>query len=171
MKKITVLKWLKFSLPYLYRRWKNKKMFVWEVVFTDSCRYHLNPKNEQDDWNKLCGIKYWFFSPRYNTAMIGWRYNPKTDRIEFCAYYHIDGSTEFTDTLMSAEIGKPCRFNLHIHSHNYEWVLQSEDENFVVNKKMFFHTKKVCWNIFHWFGGTLPAPQNVTINLLMFFAR
>lgn len=63
---------------------------VWEVLFTDSCRYRVADP-DQADWNKGGGITLNFMG-RDTSGRWVWRYNPHTDHIELGAYYYVQGT-------------------------------------------------------------------------------
>lgn len=62
---------------------------VWEVVFSDSCRYNIGMP-DQLDWNKGGGISLRMFGREHSGRWV-WRYAPEADLIELSAYYYIDG--------------------------------------------------------------------------------
>ena len=98
----------------------------WEPAFPDKPETHdhikmltttrdvINPN--QLDWNKLIGIKKNLFSPRKNSVMLGWRWNPIDNCLELCPYWHDENGgnwyyEKYEDTLDEGDIFEPVRIS------------------------------------------------------------
>lgn len=64
--------------------------------FHENCNYDYKDADQQKDWLKLGGVAFSMFpwEKHKNTAMVGFRYNPQTDRIEMLDYWHVSGVTD-----------------------------------------------------------------------------
>ena len=140
------------------------KTLQWKVRFDETCRYIL-PRSEQEDWLKGGGIALDLFNNNRNAIMWGWRYNPDTDKIELCLYAHPGKDRYFTEPLLSVEIGTTITARIYKLSASV-WIVEfiageKRDKASVTIKANPF----VCRRIPAWFGGTLPAPQDVNWHL------
>lgn len=133
----------------------------------NNCDYDLKGV-DQLDWCKLVGVFYNPFNIHGDTAMVGWRYNLETRRIELNAYYHIDGKRTYTDPLMEVGLLETftCLLRISTGRHEYEWTLQRASDNFkVVHVQPFRHDRKLSIETNFYFGGNQPAPQEVSCQL------
>ena len=104
-------------------------------------RGYIDFSGNQWDWNKLIGIKKRLFSPRKNSVMLGWRWNPIDNCLELCPYWHDENGgahfdykplqipknrlnkgciiVRFVDTMFSRE----QIINVHAYGFNKVWLL------------------------------------------------
>lgn len=133
--------------------------FSWKVEFTDSCVYYL--PTDQLDINKLCGIRYLFGD---NSARFGWRYNPaKPDGIEIMAYVHDRGKvTKGYDEILIKHVplNQEVTLKLIVNPTNYYFFVDSASVRVPKSHDYYLSFKQ---NIY--FGGNLPAPQDIIIHL------
>lgn len=88
-------KWSHFSFPPRFKRWKADFFYKQEFTMEDVDYIHEDDEDsDQGDWNKLTGLKDYYFQPKRQTLMIGWRWNPTTQECEFNFYRHEDWGTE-----------------------------------------------------------------------------
>ena len=86
-RQITIYKGTHFAIP------NNAGYFIKETVgtgtFTTNSAYDLKDV-DQYDWNKFTGIAFTPLEPDRNSAMVGWRYNLKTQEFEIAPFYNVD---------------------------------------------------------------------------------
>lgn len=154
-----------FCFPRIFKSRNKPERVSWLIRFDQNCNYDLKD-NDQKDWNKLCGLFFNLFNPRENTVMIGWRWNLKTEKMELCAYYHVDGSREFTKSLLEVSLEETFTVEILVdyNAKEYAVILQrSSDGRRVEDRKAFRHDNETCWEVNTYFGGNRTAPQDVTI--------
>lgn len=145
-----------------FQLWQPGKVgaLQWTVQFDETCRYIL-PRSEQEDWLKGGGIALDLFSNNRNAIIWGWRYNPDIDRIELCLYAHPGKTVYYTDPLLAVEIGTTITARIYKQSASV-WIVeffsgdQHAQASVAIRASPF-----ICRRIAAWFGGTLPAPQDV----------
>ncbi len=154
-----------FCLPRIFRTRRRPERVSWLVVFEENCAYDLGDE-DQKDWNKLLGLFYNLFDPLDNTAMVGWRWNLDTERMELNAYYHIDGNREFTRPLLDVPLREPVRIDLLVdyERKTYTTVLKRlDDGKQATHRQTFAHDRTRCYEINTYFGGNEASPQAVTV--------
>lgn len=134
------------------------------VQFGESIRYSL-PDGEQLDWLKGGGISFDLLTNHRNSTMWGFRYNPDMDKVEINAYAHIGGLRTYTPWL--AEVAPGETFTVKIYPGEGDiWITEiitaskTTKTQWVIPNKAFIYRR-----IWAWFGGTLPAPQDVNMFL------
>ena len=142
-----------------------KREFNFKVVFTDSCRYILE-QGDQKSWNKGGGISFCIASKKKKSVMWAWRYNPALGVIELSPYYHHKGEVHYAETLrqqpIQVEIGEVVY--VRIFKRRSEWIVDIE----AGAKGWIEPTGLTGWplvTIGLWFGGKMPAPQNMNLFL------
>ncbi len=198
--KRTVKKGRHWSWPLTIKRAKNNlHSFIISAEDADMWKYELEnfrgysehkfvgialeywkkkfPTSNQADWNKLCGIKKNFFQPRKNSTMIGWRYNPIDECVEFVPYWHDEnGGAHFgyepfamdckgiDDTSRISISISPLRHKINILSYR-----QMADSTEYVKSKTWELPQNAYtgkgWLILHWFGGQMKAQKDITFNI------
>lgn len=154
-----------FCFPRIFKSRNRPERVAWRVRFAANCDYDLKD-NDQKDWNKLCGLFYNLFNTRDNTVMVGWRWNKDRARMELCAYYHVDGSRDFTKPLLDVALEEDLQVEIQIDYTKKEYtvvLLRSSDGQRVENTMAFTHNRGTCWEINTYFGGNRVAPQDVTV--------
>jgi hypothetical protein len=124
---------------------------------------------DQYDWNKLIGIKKNFFSPRKNSTMIGWRYNPITDCVEFVPYWHDEnGGAHFDYKVFRvpfSSIEAHISINIGI-SHSVWSVNPQVDIRCGESSRQWLLPQNAYmgkgWLIANRFGGQQKAPKDIT---------
>lgn len=134
------------------------------VRFDETIRYRL-PGEEKWDWLKGGGVSLDLFTNHRNSSMWGLRYNPDTDKVELNAYAHIDGNTYYTKWLVDLAINEIGKIKIYPGEGDI-WITHFITDTkevkipwLIPNKALFYRRIKA------WFGGTLPAPQDVNIVL------
>lgn len=154
--------------------WAWLKLFPWirhnvksvsrKVVFHENCRYDL-PGDEDDlDVNKIFGIGYLW--DKKESARFGWNYNNVTGKVDLFAYYHVGGVRDFKK-ICEVEIGKEYLMILNIYEPSYSFAVWSVGDGLPCGDTMIPKTHKKTWsyNMGDFFGGTFPAPHDITIEI------
>lgn len=84
---ITIYKGTHFAIPNSFG------FFITQVTgtgtFTARSSYDLKDE-DQYDWNKFTGIAFTPLEPDRNSAMVGWRYNLRSQEFEIAPFYNVD---------------------------------------------------------------------------------
>lgn len=147
---------------------------VTKVKFTKSCRYDVG--KEQKDWHKLMGASWGFFPlilsymMHEDSSRFGWRYNPKTDKIELSPYFYTKGKRHYAETLNI----EPAILNLE---EEYEVIITpflkkviytvNNSEGRCIFRYVADQHVTTCygWLAPVYFGGTPTAPHDIHINI------
>ncbi len=171
METYTIAEGNHFSFPRLFKFTFQPREIAWKVIFNEDCNYVLRTETgevsvDQKDWNKLCGSFFSLLSTRNDTAMIGWRYNIEEDLIELAPYYHVSGSRDMFPPLLSVKRGKLVEVRLYVDwdEKTYRWTLTSEEVT-QEHEMKFSHNWKLSGFINFYFGGNMPAPQQVSVQM------
>ena len=93
--KMIVFKGTQMSLPPIFRT----MIGSWEIEYEFKLPkdgYEVDAVN-QEDWLKLLGVKPKYLQPKISSRMIGFRWDIKAMRYEFCFYWHdADGSKHYS---------------------------------------------------------------------------
>ncbi len=165
MTEYTIKEGRHFSMPRIFKLRNRPEKVSWLVEFSKNCDYDLGDE-DQKDWNKLVGLFYNFLNTLDNTVMVGWRWNPDTKRMELNAYYHVNGSRDFTRPLLDVELGNPFRVDIRVDYEKREYTVALErysDGKQALDTKAFSHDRGRCLEINTYFGGNETAPRTLTI--------
>ena len=154
--KIFHLKNTHFQLPFSIRR--IKQYAFWRCSFTDASKYQLDSINQQD-WNKLLGVKLNYWKPTENSSMIGWRYNNVNDIFELCFYWHKDSVQGNTGVF---EVQTDEEFIVEIVRKKNDIILNITTATMAQSNTVRFKYIKKLWEITSWFGGNKAAPKLIT---------
>ena len=153
-----------------------EKPEMWKYRFLDSnavyhyaivTKFRVNSRApeiydlDQWDWNKLIGIKKNFFQPRKNSVMVGWRYNPVNDCVEFVPYWHDENGGAHFDyeplCIPSNELDEPLRI---IFRKSYVDIDNAHrGKGWGLPDNAYIGTG---WMINPWFGGQQKAQKKIT---------
>ena len=138
-------------------RWPKliKGTFHCVLEFDKDSVYDLG-NHDQKDWNKAIGIKTKFFRPHFESAMLGWRYNVKTQRFERTPYIHEGGKTIHSKKIIEVKQLQPVEVRM-IPGVGMDITTDNKTISQSFNFKW-----KIGWMILHWFGGTSKAPKKVS---------
>lgn len=127
------------------------------VCFKPNCRYDLKD-SDQDDWNKLFGVKPLNFrSHHFESYRFVWRYNLLTRKIELGAYCYQKGVNV-----------KALLKSIHI---NHEYFLELKQignkVHFFINGESYFDIvgtlPLIGWQLSAYFGGNEKATHEMDI--------
>lgn len=163
----TTFPWLpQLPCPILLRRkWSRE----WTFKFTEDSTYNMLPDKDQWDWNKLCGIAF-SIPPNKNNVMVGWRWNPNTNKIEVVPYWNYDYSI-----IVGTPV--PIKLNTEVKIRIEKTFLDTYSIYINGNKSISVQTKKnylFAYTTSLWFGGANNsegpyggvAPKDLEINVI-----
>lgn len=150
-------------------------------MFTESCKYHFKnadgtTHDDQWDWNKLTGIGF-SIDAMDDAAMIGWRFNPDTDRFELGAYAHgvsKKGDREMVEFCVEIEAEEKFSVRVLFMGNDQIFFFEIEAGGFIISD---FRSDNICigtrkkrglgYAITNWFGGQQTPPHDME----MFFKK
>lgn len=158
-RQITIYQGTHFAIP------NNSGLFVKQTVgtgtFTTDSAYDLKD-DDQFDWNKFTGITFTPLEPDRNSAMVGWRFNLRTQEFEIAPFYNVDKKRILPDELtevISVPAGKTFNFDV-----NYTGITLRYGDQHVEKLYPPGLTANV-WTaarVSGWFGGNEVAPRTVS---------
>lgn len=153
-----------YALPIRPWLWWRRRVFTWQVTFTDSCRYDLQGP-DQLDTNKLVGVGY---LPHHHvdSARFGWAYNLDSGKIDLSAYCYHRG-TRLIKPICSCEIGRPYKLTLYCMLGVYtfdcaDMTMLSITESVDIHHG---HDKALQYRLGPYFGGNQKAPHDIRIEI------
>ena len=138
----------------------------WECSFDSSCQYKMTTPNgslddDQWDYNKLTGVSFSVFSPHINTAMVGWRFNPKTFNFELVPYWHISHKRFFKENPFVSVLANESftvEMQMDYVKKRVKTIIKS-GKNELVETQQFAKLPKQAVLIHPYFGGNKTAPK------------
>jgi hypothetical protein len=161
-RQITIYQGTHFAIP------NNSGLFVKQTVgtgtFTTNSAYDLQDV-DQFDWNKFTGITFTPLEPDRNAAMVGWRYNLRTQEFEIGPYYNVDKAriSPKPDEVISVPVGETFEFRV-----DYTGITLSYGADQRVYKAYPPGLTANVWTagrVSGWFGGNEVAPRTVSYYL------
>lgn len=158
------IKGFSFSIPSRIKQVRDE--IAYKVKFNKSCRYQFNDEDDKD-WNKLFGAKFYFFNPHRESVMVGWRNGTMSPEYELCVYMHLSGERVFTKPLLKVQEEDDLRIRIGIDKSNklYKVFFSVNGEESQYFQKKYYHNRKKSWFISPWFGGNKSAPHCMKIEL------
>ncbi|MDP2692821.1 MAG: hypothetical protein Q8O88_04245 [bacterium] len=136
----------------------NKKVSIYEVIFTKSCIYNLG-NSDQLDVNKLFGISFGYHHT--NSARFGWR--AEGDKIQISVYCYKNGKRYMKDMCL-VDINKTYSMTITNIGNYYEFEIKDTTSAFYSYAKISKpKTPKFGYKLWPYFGGNEPAPHDVEI--------
>lgn len=158
--RLVIPKNLHNSIPPLFRT-TSEKNFFWSYEFTLDSTYDLKSE-DQNDWNKLIGLKADYFRPMNNSIMVGFRYNVEEKMYELNFYRHVDGKREMTDAVLKVPPNEKFRVSFLRLRGILTLTLTFQEK--VVTASFAFPHKRV-YLINTWFGGNNASPVNFKLSI------
>lgn len=146
--------------------WYGKISFKKNVYFDSSCKYEIEGEDMMDT-NKLFGVGY-FFNHHVDSARLGWRYDPYTQKIVLSAYCYVNGKRViselcklrfFTWYAMEITVLNDC-YIFDVKDTYNPWTTSLA--TFTVMKT---HRKKFQFRLGIFFGGNKKAPHTMKIEM------
>lgn len=131
-----------------------------DAIFDASARYHFTDEGVQDSKNKLLGFSDCNSLHHENSARFAWQWF--NDRLEIYAYCYVNSQRveKFIGVVNTDEVN---HYELSIQGEQYVFRLNHQEP--VSIERGSVCNAGVYYMLWPYFGGTLPAPHNVTIQL------
>ena len=145
-----------------------QRNFEFEITFNEDCLYPQQIINGvvYDGYNKACGIAFRLFKPNQDAAMLGWRcYNGK---LYVVPYFNVDGKNIYGTKETEVQVDSSIMVKIDVLDTEVMILIKHKDdilEQTQVFRKMFGFLK-IVHLINFWFGGQLPANQNVSAEII-----
>lgn len=151
--------WLSFRL------WFCKRSITRLVYFNTSAKYDLPGTDDDPDVNKLFGIGY-LWNHHTDSARFGWNYDQILGKVNIFAYTYVNGVRSFTRICQVNKFNF-YRMTLIIRDGQYFFQVSNprKPEEYSRYITEFSHKKKFCVKLGLYFGGSKPAPHNITIEI------
>jgi hypothetical protein len=148
-----------YSTPRLVETLQGSKL-IFLAKFDLSARYQFNDVSMQSNKNKLLGFSDCNEAHHQNSARFAWQwYN---NRLEIFAYCYIKG-IRVEQFLGSLTLDEYHHFELEVTASQF--IFKIDNLPPVSVEKANTCTQGVYYLLWPYFGGTLPAPHNVSIKI------
>jgi hypothetical protein len=148
-----------YSTPRIVETLQTNEL-VFTARFNETAVYHHTEAGFQDSKNKLMGFSDCNSVHHQNSARFGWQwYN---EQLEIFAYCYVDGERveEFVGVVELNEFNK---YTISLRENAY--VFRLNDNPPVMIQRGNVCTKGVYYKLWPYFGGSLPAPHDVLIEM------
>lgn len=171
------------AIPIFYEKVRGNKSFEVKINFLQpEYEFPEEMSDDQKDWNKAVGFSdcAYFDAYRGKGAMLGWRWNIETKKIEVSAYVHnnADKSRRVVRFFNSLEKNKEYFLSISIRENEeiYTYKIESSDKDdpnfFSEIIEMSGDNGRGC-NLSYfsgrlitpYFGGNQKAPNRININI------
>lgn len=130
-----------------------KKAFGGTASFSESCIYDWGNDKDQKDFNKLCGAALSLFAPKHwNSAMIGWRWNPQRSVFEVAPYFNRKKAVIIGD-IISVQPNEEFTFLISQNGKQWTTTLVTADGNSSTKTVDYAINSALTTNVHAWFGG------------------
>lgn len=155
------------SKPYLRQLalWHDKTVIEREVCFHASCRYDHPGTYDDEDVNKLFGIGY-LWNHHQESARFGWNCNSLLGTIRVYTYTYVQGQREFKK-ICEVPTGKYFTMKIHVVTGGYNFLVFDKTTKILHGSEYIqhYHSKKWAYALTARFGGNLPAPHDMQIEV------
>lgn len=158
--------WLSF---YLFNFFNIKGKLENEYLFHDSCKQILTKDGKVDedqwDWSKLMGISYGL-SPLSNSQMIGFRYNPNIDKMEFAIYRNDSILGRYYEKFFESDTNIRIKFRMENTENGFKCSAYIDNSNFafITTKVSFFSKRKIGYLVGIYYGGNKTPNYNLEVD-------
>lgn len=132
------------------------------VIFNYSTKYDLGT-DDQYDVLKLFGCR--FGRRRRDSARFGWRFEPKVNKFFLYAYTYVNGVRNFEKICECvANFSYECTIK---YQPGYYFFSVKNEKGSILGQTVVknYHSKEIAWLLGPYFGGTTPAPHDMTLTL------
>lgn len=153
-----------------YGTQQNPSVMEADIRFNNSCIYNHQSRN-QYDWNKLIGF-FDGYSPVSRSVRWGWRWSVDNGSIEVAPYVHHNDQILLPSAdqwVLSVPLNEWIRIKIRLERCNNRYVFRYEQNGNVIEKTVGVGNLNgtyagVCLTDLLYFGGTKPAPHQITID-------
>ena len=150
--------WLRW-FPYLIKPFRITR----RVMFTQESKYTLEGTH-QENRNKMVGISFYIDRHRCSTRFC-WRHNPTENNFIISAYCYINGTLHMQDMIsVPAMHWYECRLLLSTNEYRF-YIFNERGDEIAKTAMSKGHNRKSGWLLGPFFGGAMPAPKKVSIEL------
>jgi hypothetical protein len=131
-----------------------------KATFNESAIYHFEEAGFQDSKNKLLGFSDCNSLHHENSARFAWQwYN---EQLEIYAYCYVNGARveKFVGRI---SINQENRYQLKVTDDNYVFTLNNQEPVYISRNSAC--DKGLYYMLWPYFGGTLPAPHDVSVSI------
>jgi hypothetical protein len=148
-----------YSSPRMARALQSNTL-VFRARFNSTAKYDLGSAYFQDSKNKLLGFSDCNSDHHENSARFAWQWNE--DRLEIFAYCYVDGQ-RVERFIRAVELDEFSTYSLSMTESEYIFSIDASEP-------MRIPRGNVCetglyYMLWPYFGGTLPAPHDVAIDI------
>jgi hypothetical protein len=150
---------------FSFRLWFLKRSISRLVRFDHSANYDLPGTEDDPDVNKLFGIGY-LWDHHIDSARFGWNYDQIAGKVNIFAYIYVNGVRSFTKICQVNKFNF-YRMTLLIKKGMYVFMVNNpkKTEEFCRYTLDFSHRKKFSIKLGLYFGGSKPAPHDISIEI------
>jgi hypothetical protein len=131
-----------------------------KATFNETAIYHFDEAGFQDSKNKLLGFSDCNSLHHENSARFAWQWYH--DQLEIYAYCYVGGVRE-EKFIGTVNLNEENHYQLKITDNSYVFQLNNQEP--VYMRRGNTCDKGLYYMLWPYFGGTLPAPHDVTIKL------
>lgn len=131
-----------------------------KATFNESAIYYFENNAFQDSKNKLLGFSDCNSLHHENSARFAWQWY--SERLEIYAYCYVNG-TRVEKFIGTVDLNTENRYQLKVTDDNYVFQLNSQEPIHIARGNSC--DKGLYYMLWPYFGGTIPAPHDVSINI------
>jgi hypothetical protein len=150
-----------YASPRLFERFETQTL-SFRATFDESAMYAIEDPAMQADKNKLMGFSDCNCSFQKNSASIAWQWN--NSQLEIYAYSYVD-SVRIEKFLSYVNLNEENLYEITATGGEYVFYLNGERRTAIPRTSNC--SEGVNHIVYPYFGGPVPAPHNVTIEIEM----
>lgn len=133
---------------------------TFRAKFNETAIYRFDDQGFQDSKNKLLGFSDCNSLHHDNSARFAWQwYN---ERLEIFAYCYVNGERK-EKFIGTVNLHEENRYQLTVTEDNYVFQLNNQEQVYITRGNSC--DKGIYYMLWPYFGGTIPAPHDVSISL------
>lgn len=150
-------------------RWKPRTM-TRRVLLYPSCRYELEHKEDQHDYNKLFGLGFLsiHWAPHHiDSVRFGWYHDLITDKPVFAAYVYVNRERIIQD-IWAGNFGWAYDLKIEIAPEAYILTISDTGTNRIEGRAVIpkSHSKRLAFVLGPFFGGNQPSNKNMEMEII-----
>jgi hypothetical protein len=135
-------------------------VLTFKATFNETAIYYFEEAGFQDSKNKLLGFSDCNSLHHENSARFAWQWYH--EQLEIYAYCYVNGVRE-EKFIGTVKLHEENRYQLKITDDNYIFQLNNLEPVYMPRENSC--DKGLYYMLWPYFGGTLPAPHDITIKL------
>jgi hypothetical protein len=150
-----------YASPRLYQQFDSQKL-SFNATFDESAMYTLEDPAMQSNKNKLMGFSDCSSLHHENSARFAWQwYN---SQLEIYAYCYVD-SVRIEKFISTVNLNEENLYEITATDDEYVFYLDGERKTAI--ERVSDCNRGTNYILYPYFGGSIPAPHNVTIEIKM----